>query len=76
MAPEELDLVSTDDLTNALARRSEGCVVIFHQRLEGKGDIFEIRWRGGLVLAMGLVERGRLRLKTEALKHVDEDGGE
>jgi hypothetical protein len=59
---EELDLVETERLMDALYRRFD-CVLI--GTLAGRNDQAEERgvyWRGGFVTAMGLAEFTRQRL--------------
>lgn len=59
MTPEELDLVSTNDLMAALARRSSVAVVATLRPMKNGGEEdFEtvVNWSGGSIQAFGLAK--------------------
>jgi hypothetical protein len=52
---DDLDLVSMDSLVDAIKRRNDGCIIITERNKSINGSEHGIAWKGGTVLALGLV---------------------
>lgn len=57
-----LDLYSSQDLVNELAKRSDGLVVLTMNSLSPNEEGFNMWFRGGRIIALGLLERGKFGL--------------
>ena len=63
MTSEELDLVDTEELLNAIKRRFDGGVIVLYR---DKSDTIEVErtvWWGGVFRCLGLVQVAKMRLK-------------
>lgn len=57
-----LDLCSNQELVDELARRSDGLVVLTMNSLSSTEEGFNMWFRGGRIIALGLLERGKFGL--------------
>lgn len=62
MNEDELDLIDTDVLMAALARRFDVLIVVGERKLNGRENEFFGQWFGGLTMAIGLASRYHTRL--------------
>lgn len=70
MTEDELDLVETDDLIDALARRFAGLVLVTMKDL-GETEGTCVYWRGGRIQAIGLLHEGIEQMNQEKSRHKD-----
>jgi hypothetical protein len=62
MEKDDLDLVDTSELIDALGRRFE-CVIVASQKFDNHGkELIDGTWRGGFLTACGLWDEIRYRL--------------
>lgn len=57
-----LDLYPSQDLINELAKRSDGLVVLTMNAISSEQEGFNMWFRGGRIIALGLLERGKFGL--------------
>lgn len=68
MSQDELDLIPTPELVDAIYRRqgpSGGVVLIYVSDLTDAKESFGLSYRGGITLAIGLTERAKVNLLEE-----------
>lgn len=64
---DDLDLVSTEDLMDAIERRVQSYVLVVDKKMDAKDSEQEIYYSGGYIAAIGLCEYAKSRL---LLNHV------
>jgi hypothetical protein len=57
-----LDLYSSRELVDELAKRSDGLVILTLNALSPDEEGFNMWFRGGRIIALGLLERGKFGL--------------
>ena len=56
MSDDDLDLIETERLVDALGRRFESILFVSTRKQDGSGDCAATWWRGGWVAAVGLAQ--------------------
>ena len=74
MTNDELDLVETQELFDALMRRMDGCVMVTYRNESEHADLTQFYWKGSMILANGLLHEG-LRSLNKIMRKCD-DGRE
>lgn len=70
-----LDTVSTPELFAALSKRFDGCLLVTVKTKDDEVDVHDVRWRGGIALALGLAKYALIHLSAMIFRAplIDED---
>jgi hypothetical protein len=73
MNPDELDLVETEELVNALGRRFDAVLFAYCTDIKDGEEATQVYWRGGRILAIGLAHDTLHKITRQRPDRIDED---